>query len=90
LKCCGAAKAAISLTSALGILSTTNELIHLAGMVLFAPLGWIIIRRIRRRYEVKPFSDQVLIFDSIWLFQTPLLCQELIFDAAWRGWIGPD
>ena len=29
-----------------------------------------------------------MVFDAIWLFQALILCQSLIFEAGWTGWIG--
>ena len=29
-----------------------------------------------------------MVFDTIWLFQALILCQSLIFEAGWTGWIG--
>ena len=86
----GVLKALIDFNSALGVspIMVTFWLAHLAGMAVFAPLGWIVISKIRRRYEAKRFSDQVIIFDSIWLFQTLLLCHELFLEAGYRGWVG--
>ncbi len=85
----GVAKAMVGFTSALGITSGRVVFwsVHLIGMALFAPLGWLVIRAICRRYEAKKFSDQVLVFDSIWLFQTFLLWQGLFFEVGHRAWI---
>jgi hypothetical protein len=54
-------------------------------MGLFALLGWFVIDFIRRRYEAKWFSDQVTVFDSVWLFQTLLLWQSLFNEAGHRA-----
>ncbi len=39
-------------------------------MLLFLPLGWLAIAWVRYLYDRKWFSEQSLVFDSIWLFQT--------------------
>lgn len=38
-----------------------------AGIVVFAALGWPLLRWIGRRYERKAFSDQSITIDSMWL-----------------------
>ena len=41
--------------------------LHLAGLALFAPVGWLALRWIRNRYERKQISDQSLTLDAVWL-----------------------
>jgi hypothetical protein len=40
---------------------------NLAGLILFAPLGWLAVQWVRSRYERKKISDQSLAVDAIWL-----------------------
>jgi tetratricopeptide (TPR) repeat protein len=58
------------------------------GMLLSLPLGWIAIAWIRYLYDRKWFSDQTFVFDSIWLFQTLMLCQSTVNAAGPIGWLG--
>jgi tetratricopeptide (TPR) repeat protein len=81
----GVMKMFISVTSSA---TASIWLAPLAGMILFAPLGWLIVSVMRRRYEARRLSDQTLVFDSIWLFQTLLLCNALFHDAGSVGWVG--
>jgi tetratricopeptide (TPR) repeat protein len=58
----------------------------IAGMVLFAPLGWIAVDLIRRGYEARYFSDTSIVFASIWLFQTLSLYRMLFHSAGHAAW----
>jgi hypothetical protein len=40
----------------------------IAGVALFALLGWPLLRLIGRRYEQKTLSDQSITLDALWLF----------------------
>ncbi len=60
----------------------------LFGMAVFAIPGWLVIRWVGRRYQRKRFSDQSFVFDGIWLFASLLLCQSLIQDVGYAGWVG--
>ncbi len=81
--------AIVALSSALGIASGTAifSLASLAGIVCFIPLGWIAIWSISRGYAAKRFSDQTLVFDAIYLFQTLLLWQNLFVEIGYSAWI---
>lgn len=61
--------------------------LHLVGMLLFLPLGWLAIAWMRRRYDRKRFSEQTLVHDSLWLFQTGQLCLDAIQNIGVRGWL---
>lgn len=63
-------------------------LVYVLGMLLFLPLGWLAIAGLRRLYEAKAFSEQVLVFDSIWLFQAMILCSSTVYAAGALGWLG--
>jgi tetratricopeptide (TPR) repeat protein len=63
-------------------------LIHVIGMLLFLPLGWLAIAWIRYLYNRKWFSEQSLVFDSIWLFETLMLCKATVNAAGPIGWLG--
>jgi tetratricopeptide (TPR) repeat protein len=62
--------------------------VQLLGMLLFLPLGWLAIVWLRRQYDRKRLSDQSLVHDSIWLFQTfTLFCIEAVRGAGPTGWL---
>jgi hypothetical protein len=42
----------------------------LAAFVVFAALGWLVLKWIRRRYEAKRVSDRTLTLDALWLIFT--------------------
>ena len=62
--------------------------VHVLGMLLFLPIGWLAIRWLRRLYEAKAFSEQTLVFDFIWLLQSLMLCNSTVYEVGWRGWLG--
>jgi hypothetical protein len=49
-----------------GTIRTLAALIVL-GLVVFAFLGWIAVRWIRRQYEAKRISDEAITIDAIWI-----------------------
>jgi hypothetical protein len=51
-------------------------------MLLFLPLGWLAIAWVRYLYHRKWFSEQSLVFDSIWLFETLWLCRESTYEGG--------
>jgi tetratricopeptide (TPR) repeat protein len=61
--------------------------VHLLGALLFLPLGWLAIRWLRRRYDRKRFSEQTLVLDSIWVFQSLVLCLHTVLAAGPAGWL---
>jgi hypothetical protein len=63
-------------------------LVVLLGMIVLALPAWWLIGQIRRAYQAKWISDQILMFDAIWLFQALILCMNLILNAGLSGWIG--
>ena len=60
----------------------------LLGMLLFAPLAWWLASRLRKVYAAKWISDQSLVIDTIWLFQSIMLCNDLHFEIGVNAWIG--
>ncbi|WP_316224883.1 MULTISPECIES: tetratricopeptide repeat protein [unclassified Bradyrhizobium] len=78
----------VALTSMLGVTSgaVAYVLPGLMGAALFVPVGWIVIRIIRHRYEAKRFSDQAIVFCSIWLFQTLILWEQLFMESGHWAW----
>lgn len=62
--------------------------VHFLGMLLFLPLGWLAIGWLRRLYDAKAFSEQTLVFDTIWLFQALILCSSTVYAAGAAGWLG--
>jgi hypothetical protein len=58
--------------------------LHLAGLALFAPIGWLVLQWIRDRYERKQISDQSLTLDAVWLLFGVAQSIELAFEGpAW-------
>jgi hypothetical protein len=60
----------------------------LAGMVAAAPLAWWLGRRLRAAYAAKWLSDQSLMIDTLWGFQSVLLGFELARAVGPVGWLG--
>jgi hypothetical protein len=54
----------------------------LAGMLLFAPLAWWLGRRLRDAYAARWLSDQSLMIDTLWGFQTLLLTLDLMLSIG--------
>jgi hypothetical protein len=57
--------------------------LHLAGLTLFAPVGWLAVGWIRERYERKQISDQSLTLDAVWLLFAVTQSINLAFDGPW-------
>jgi hypothetical protein len=85
-----------AVTHALGALSASLGLsiqlvmllVNLLGMIVLALPAWWAIGGIRRAYRTKRLSDQMLVFDAIWLFQALILCKDLIPRVGMIGWLG--
>ena len=61
-------------------------LMHVAGFVVFAFLGWWLLGWLGRRYRAKSFSDQSLTVDSIWLLFGIVQSITLAFEGwGWRS-----
>ena len=61
---------------------------QLAGFALFLVPGWLVASWLRRRYERKRISDQMLVFDAIWLLMSLVLCSRLASEQGVLGWAG--
>ncbi len=67
---------------------TVLLIVDVLGMLLFLPVGWLAISWLRRLYDAKAFSEQTLVFNSIWLFQALILCSATVYWAGLLGWLG--
>jgi hypothetical protein len=78
-----------ALSASLGVsVQLIMLLVSLLSMILLALPAWWVIGGIRRAYRAKWLSDQMLVFDAIWLFQALILCKDLIFAVGLAGWVG--
>jgi hypothetical protein len=75
---------ALSLPAAAGGI----PLVLFCGMVAAAPLAWLSGRAVILAWRRKWISDQTLVFDSIWLLQTGVVCAHLWLDDPGRAWLG--
>src|SRR5262245_22848829 len=56
----------------------------LGGLILFATLGWVLLKRLGRRYQDKRLSDQMLTVDALWLLFAVVHSIDLVFEGwAW-------
>ena len=63
-------------------------LVLATGALAALPLAWLLGRGVMAAWRRKWVSDQTLVFDSIWLHQTAMLCINLAFtDTSWT-WLG--
>jgi hypothetical protein len=60
----------------------------LAGALGTAPLAWWLGRRLRAAYKAKWLSDQNLVIDTLWGFQSVLLALDLTRWLGPAGWLG--
>jgi hypothetical protein len=60
-------------------------LLHVVGFVVFALLGWPLLRVLGRRYEAKRVSDQSLTLDAMWLLFA--VVQSIGFAFEGKAWI---
>jgi hypothetical protein len=63
-----------------------SEVVNVIAMLLFLALGWLAIACLRHLYHRKWFSEQSLVFDSIWLLQTLILCAFTV-EIGRMGWL---
>ena len=82
-------KVVVAILVPLGLFSPFNAILlaAFAGMVLFAPFGWIAVDLIRRGYEARCFNETSIVFNSIWLFQTLSLFRLLFHSAGRAAWV---
>jgi hypothetical protein len=62
--------------------------VQLLGCALFLAPGWLVARWLRHRYERKRISDQMLVFDALWLLMSLILCSRLATEQGALGWAG--
>jgi len=62
--------------------------LQLLGFALFLLPGWLVAGRLRRRYEAKRTSDQMITFNAIWLLMSLIECSGLASEQATLGWLG--
>jgi hypothetical protein len=62
--------------------------VQLLGFALFLVPGWRVAAWLRRRYEAKRTSDQIITFDAIWLLMALLECSGLAWQRGAFGWLG--
>jgi len=80
----GSSEAAMRLAANLGpSAEITFIALSLLGLVLAAPIGWLILRWIRKHYELKKTSDQAIAIDTIWLLFGVVMSIELSPNGLW-------
>jgi len=80
----GSSEAAMRLAAKLGPWAdVTLVALTLFGFVLAAPIGWLMLRWIRKRYESKKTSDHAIAVDTIWLLFGVVMSIELSPNGLW-------
>jgi len=80
----GSSEAAMRLAANLGPgAEVTLIALSLFGFVLTAPIGWLMLRWIRKRYESKKTSDHAIAVDTIWLLFGVVMSIELSPNGLW-------
>jgi hypothetical protein len=82
-----AAMVDVALASGVGVGAISGS-VQLLGFVLFLVPGRLAASWLRRRYERKRISDQMIVFDALWLLMTLLLCSRLATEQGMLGWTG--
>ena len=77
----------LALATGIGI-ATLFFAVQSAGFVLFLLPGWGAAAWLRRRYEAKRISDQMITFDAVWLLMTLIECSALASERGALGWAG--
>jgi hypothetical protein len=81
--------AGASVLSALGLpAGAMHPLVVLTGALATAPLAWWLGRVLRTAYAAKWLSDQSLVIDTLWGFQSVLLAFDLTWSMGPAGWLG--
>jgi hypothetical protein len=62
--------------------------LQLLGFALFLVPGWLVASWLRRRYEAKRTSDQMITFDAVWLLMSLIECSGLASEQGVLGWLG--
>jgi len=79
----------VDLALALGVgVAVPFYALHLLGFALFLVPGWLVADRLRRRYQEKRISDQMITFDAIWLLMALIACSRLATEQGALGWLG--
>jgi hypothetical protein len=80
----GSSEAAMRLAANLGPgAEVTLIALTFFGFVLAAPIGWLMLRWIRKRYESKKTSDHAIAVDTIWLLFGVVMSIELSPNGLW-------
>ena len=65
--------------------SGTFMLILIMGFMLFAIIGWLVVRLIRKGYQSGKLTDQSMTVDAMWILFAVVQSTGLVFEGA--GWI---
>jgi hypothetical protein len=81
----GTLRAIVSVAVSLGLgASSALAATLLAGLALFAPLGWLALRWVGHRYEARALSDQSVTIDTTYLLFAIVASVGLVFEGpAW-------
>ena len=80
----GSSEAAMRLAANLGPSpEITLIALSLLGFALAAPIGWLMLRWIRKRYDAKKTSDQTIAVDAVWLLFGVVMSIELSPNGLW-------
>ncbi len=77
----------LSLATGIGV-GAVFFAVQAAGFVLFLLPGWWAAAWLRRRYEAKRISDQMITFDAVWLLMSLIDCSALASERGAFGWAG--
>ncbi len=77
----------LALASGIGV-ATLFFAVQAAGFALFLLPGWWAAAWLRRRYQAKRISDQMITFDAVWLLMTLIECSALASERGALGWAG--
>ena len=77
----------LSLATGIGV-GAVFFAVQAAGFVVFLLPGWWAAAWLRRRYEAKRISDQMITFDAVWLLMSLIDCSALASERGAFGWAG--